>query len=59
MKLILGSSSPARQALLKRLQIPFSVIAPNIDETLLLDEEPQQAVQRLALKKAMVVTANR
>ena len=55
MKLILGSSSPARQALLKRLQIPFSVIAPNIDETLLLDEKPQQAVQRLALKKAMVV----
>lgn len=55
MELILGSSSPARQALLKRLQIPFSVVAPNVDETLLPGEKPQQAVRRLALKKSMAV----
>ena len=32
--IILASSSPRRQEILKMLNIPFQVIMPNIDETL-------------------------
>ena len=40
MDVILASSSPYRQRLLARLQIPFSCIAPEVDETRLPDEAP-------------------
>jgi septum formation protein len=53
--LILASSSPARQSLLKRLQIPFRIISPNIDETPLVNETPKNMVTRLAIEKAQVV----
>jgi len=33
MDLILASTSPYRRALLKRLKIPFHVMAPGTDET--------------------------
>ncbi len=54
MKLILSSSSPARQQLLSRLQLPFEVLAPDIDETPLLNETATQLVKRLAKAKAQV-----
>lgn len=54
MKLILSSSSPARQQLLSRLQLPFEVITPDIDETPLLNETATQLVKRLAKTKAQV-----
>lgn len=56
MKLILASSSAYRKLLLERLLIPFEVMQPNIDETPLPDENPQELVERLAVAKAQIVT---
>ena len=50
--LLLASSSPYRAELLKRLRIPFSQASPDIDETPLADETPQEYVLRLAKEKA-------
>ncbi len=50
--LILGSSSKARQALLRRLLIPFDVAHPDTDETALANESPTELVLRLAEQKA-------
>lgn len=55
--LILGSTSRYRQDLLKRLGLPFSVEAPEVDETPLPDEAPAALAQRLALAKARAVAA--
>ena len=57
-RLILASTSPYRRELLEHLQIPFETIAPNIDETPLPDETPQQLVERLAITKARAVARN-
>ncbi|HIJ23265.1 MAG: septum formation inhibitor Maf [Gammaproteobacteria bacterium] len=50
--LVLGSSSPFRKELLSRLQIPFEACSPNIDESALAGESPQQLVERLSISKA-------
>lgn len=50
--LILASSSPYRQQLMRRLQLPFTTISPDIDETPLQHETPIDYVQRLAREKA-------
>lgn len=51
--LILGSTSPYRRELLQRLQIPFRVAAPEVDESRQLPSEtPRELAQRLALVKA-------
>ena len=50
--LILASSSIYRRELLEHLQIPFSVISPDIDETPLPDEKPEDTALRLAKEKA-------
>ena len=55
--LILGSTSSYRRELLQRLQIPFDVAAPNIDETPLHGESPQLLAERLALSKARAVAS--
>jgi len=55
MKLILASTSPYRRVLLERLQLPFEIVAPDIDETPLANETPQALVERLAIAKARVV----
>ncbi len=55
MKLILASTSPYRRTLLERLQLPFETVAPDINETPLPGETPQQLVERLAIAKAQVV----
>jgi len=52
LKLILASSSIYRRELLTRLQLPFSCIAPEVDETPLTDELPQDTALRLAQVKA-------
>lgn len=54
-KLILGSTSPYRRALLDRLQVPYTVEAPHVDESPLAGERPQDLAQRLALAKAQAV----
>ena len=53
--LVLGSTSRYRRELLQRLQIPFEVAAPDVDETPHADETPCALAQRLALAKAMAV----
>jgi septum formation protein len=53
--LILASSSPYRRELLERLQIPFEVARPDVDETPLPGEAPAVLVQRLAIAKAQAV----
>lgn len=53
--LILGSTSAYRRTLLNRLQIPFSVKSPHVDETALPGETPAYLAQRLALFKAQAV----
>lgn len=55
--LILGSSSIYRRELLGRLQIPFEVCNPEIDETALADEAPEITASRLAVAKSRAVAA--
>jgi len=55
--LILGSSSRYRKELLSRLNIPFEVAAPEVDETPLLNEAPKDLALRLALAKARAVAS--
>lgn len=57
MKLILASSSVYRKELLERLQIPFAIKSPDIDETPLENETPSMLVERLAIEKAKAVAA--
>jgi septum formation protein len=54
-KLILGSTSAYRRELLERLRIPFSVVAPEVDETPQDGESPKELACRLALAKARAV----
>ena len=53
--LILGSTSRYRLELLQRLQIPFEVVAPDVDERPLPGEPPAKLAGRLALAKARAV----
>jgi len=53
--LILGSSSPFRAELLKKLQINFIQHSPDIDETQLEGESAPALVERLAQEKARVI----
>lgn len=57
-RLILGSTSRYRRELLERLQIPFDVASPEVDETPLLGETPCALAERLALAKARAVAKN-
>jgi len=50
--LLLASSSIYRQQLLEKLQLPFSMASPDIDESLRAHEDPRDYVQRLAIEKA-------
>lgn len=56
--LILASSSTYRRELLTHLQIPFSYISPDVDETVLPNELPQETALRLAQVKAIKVGAS-
>ncbi len=57
MKLVLGSTSPFRKALLEKLHIDFECDSPNIDETPLPDEAIEDMVVRLAIAKAQAISA--
>lgn len=56
-RLILGSTSRYRRELLERLRLPFTVAAPDVDETPLPGEAPAALARRLALAKARAVAA--
>jgi septum formation protein len=54
LKLILASASPRRRVLLRRLEIPFRVIASHVSEASSL-KTPVRLVRELALRKALSV----
>lgn len=53
--LVLGSTSVYRRELLGRLQVPFTVEAPQVDETPLAGETPAALARRLGAAKARAV----
>lgn len=56
-KLVLGSTSPFRKALLEKLHLVFETDKPEIDESRRPGETPEQLVERLACEKARAVAA--
>lgn len=56
-QLVLGSTSAYRRELLQRLRVPFTVAAPDVDETPQPGETPLALARRLALAKARAVAA--
>lgn len=54
---VLGSTSRYRRELLSRLNIPFDVASPEVDETPHPGETPEALARRLALAKARAVAA--
>ncbi len=54
-QLILASTSAYRRELLSRLRVPFSCVAPGVDETRRAAERPLALAVRLARAKASVV----
>lgn len=57
--LILASTSRYRQALLRRLRLPFEVCSPGVDETPQAGEAPRDLALRLAQAKALAVAHQR
>jgi septum formation protein len=57
-KIILASTSRYRRELLIRLQLPFDVVAPRVDETALTGEACADTALRLSIAKARVVAAD-
>ena len=53
--IILASSSPRRQDILKMLNIPFRVIMPNIDESFTAGIDASETAELLAREKIIAV----
>lgn len=51
---MLASGSPRRAELLRQIGIPFEVVVPDVDESVLAGEKPEVYVQRMAASKASV-----
>jgi septum formation protein len=56
--LVLASTSPYRRELLQRLQLPFEIAAPEVDESPLNGESARTTSLRLAQEKARAVARN-
>lgn len=54
-RIYLASASPRRRELLEQINIDYTVIKPDVDESRLNDVNPQAYTQRIALAKAMYV----
>lgn len=54
-QIVLASTSKYRRELLTRLGLPFEIAAPQVDETALPQEAPQDTARRLAEAKARAV----
>jgi septum formation protein len=54
-ELILASTSRYRRELLERLRLPFSIRAPEVDESVRPGESPAAVASRLALAKARAI----
>ncbi|MCX4187587.1 Maf family protein [Methylophaga sp. OBS4] len=50
--LYLASKSPRRRELLQQMAVDFAVISPEVDESVIDGEAPEQYVRRIALSKA-------
>ena len=59
MKLVLASTSPFRKTILEKLGVDFETASPEVDETALQNETPQQLVKRLSIAKAKAIAAKR
>ncbi|MHB8790677.1 MAG: Maf family protein [Desulfobulbaceae bacterium] len=57
--LILASSSPRRQQMLRTMGLDFKVIPAEVDETPLPGETPRNFASRMAIAKARAVAASR
>jgi len=55
-RLVLASSSPRRIELLESVGIPFEIMAPTSDESILNKENPKDYALRLAAEKAISVS---
>lgn len=53
--LILASSSPRRRELLQQLGLEFEIFSPEIDESVIANEDVASYVERLACAKADAV----
>ncbi len=58
MKIILASSSVYRQAVLNKLSIPYEIFSPNVNETPLANESPDDLVRRLSYEKAIAAVSH-
>jgi septum formation protein len=56
-RLILASASPRRRELLTQAGLRFDVLPAHVDESRHSGEDPVAYVQRLALEKAMIISA--
>ena len=56
--LVLASTSPFRKAILEKLHVPFETASPDVDESILIGESPEQLVARLSEAKARAVATN-
>ncbi|MBL4681212.1 MAG: septum formation inhibitor Maf [Pseudomonadales bacterium] len=54
-ELILGSSSPRRADLLQQIGVDFTVVQPNIDESVMTGELAKSYVQRMAKNKYLSI----
>ena len=55
-QIVLASSSETRRKVLEKLEIPFEIFKPSVDESPKSGELPQQLVKRLSIEKAHAAT---
>jgi len=58
LRLVLGSTSPFRRQLLERIGVRFETASPEVDESRLPGESPQDLVLRLSRAKAQAVAVD-
>lgn len=56
--IILGSSSPRRQELLKQVHIPYQIRTTQVDETIISTQNPEEKVKKLAQLKNKHISIN-
>lgn len=59
MRIVLASTSPYRRMLLERLEVPFDLARPEVDETAMPGESPVETAERLSADKARAIASHR
>ena len=57
MQLVLASTSPRRREILSLLELPFEVVAPDYEETVMPEQDAQSEVMAFAVGKAQSVVS--